>query len=162
MAGNRMLQYIHQRLQQITGSRKLFGGTSILAVGDLFKLNPVFDGWIFENLKDDYRPLALNLWRDNFQVYNLNEIMHQKHSKEFPCILNRIRECKHTKEDIDVLRTRMIIKNEQSLEYPLLQPHIFCKIRMFKVSIYRFLNCQKKKNIQMRHKIISLEMLMKK
>lgn len=139
MAGNRMLQYIHQRLQQITGSRKLFGGTSILAVGDLFKLNPVFDGWIFENLKDDYRPLALNLWRDNFQVYNLNEIMRQKHSKEFPCILNRIRECKHTKEDIDVLRTRMIIKNEQSLEYPLLQPHIFLQnkdVQSFNLQIF--------------------------
>lgn len=39
--------------------------------------------------------------------------------------MNRIRECKHTAEDIDVLRTRMISKNEQSLEYPLLQPHIF-------------------------------------
>lgn len=46
MAGNRMLHFIHQRLQQITGSRKLFGGSSILAVEDLFKLNPVFDGWM--------------------------------------------------------------------------------------------------------------------
>lgn len=41
---NRMLQYIHQRLQQITGSRKHIAGISILAVGDLFQLKPVFDG----------------------------------------------------------------------------------------------------------------------
>lgn len=74
----------------------------------------------------------------------------------------RIRECKRTKEDFDVLRTRMISKNEQSLENPLLQPHIFLQIKMFKISIYRFVNCQKKKIVQMRHKIISLEMLMKK
>lgn len=74
----------------------------------------------------------------------------------------RIRECKRTKEDFDVLRTRMISKNEQSLENPLLQPHIFWQIKMFKVSIYRCVNCQKKKIVQMRHTIISLEMLMKK
>lgn len=78
---NGMLQYIHQRLQQITGSRKHIAGISILAVGDLFQLKPVFDGWIFENLKDDYGPLALNILRDNFQVYNLNEIMRKKINK---------------------------------------------------------------------------------
>lgn len=78
---NGMLQYIHQRLQQITGSRKHIAGISILAVGDLFQLKPVFNGWIFENLKDDYGPLALNIWRDNFQVYNLNEIMRKKINK---------------------------------------------------------------------------------
>lgn len=61
MVGNRMLQYIHQRLQQITGSRKHIVGISILAVGDLFQLKPVFKGWIFEKLKDDYGPLALYL-----------------------------------------------------------------------------------------------------
>lgn len=60
--------------------------------------------------------------------------------------MNRIRECKRTKEDFDVLRTRMISKNEQSLKNPLLQPHIFLQIKMFKVSIYRFVNCQKEEN----------------
>lgn len=73
MVGNRMLQYIHQKLQQITGSKKLFDRISIHAVGDLFQLKPVFHGWILEKLKHDYGPLALYLWRDNFQVYNLNE-----------------------------------------------------------------------------------------
>lgn len=53
--------------------KKLFDGISIHAVGDLFQLKPVFDGWILEKLKHDYGPLALYLWRDNFQVYNLNE-----------------------------------------------------------------------------------------
>lgn len=78
---NGMLQYIHRRLQQITGSRKHIAGISILTAGDLFQLKPVFDGWIFENRKDDYGPLDLNIWRDNFQVYNLNEIMRKKINK---------------------------------------------------------------------------------
>lgn len=66
--------------------------TEFHAVGDLFQLKPVFDGWIFEKLKDDYGPLALYLWRDNFQVNNLIEIMRKKKLKEFTCNLNRIRE----------------------------------------------------------------------
>lgn len=52
--------------------------TEFHAVGDLFQLKPVFEGWIFEKLKADYGPLALYLWRDNFQVNNLNEIMRPK------------------------------------------------------------------------------------
>ncbi|KAJ8017841.1 ATP-dependent DNA helicase PIF1 [Holothuria leucospilota] len=41
MVGHRMFRYIDQRLQQIMGSKKVFGGVSIIAVGDLFQIKPV-------------------------------------------------------------------------------------------------------------------------
>ena len=57
MVGYRMLSFINLRLQQINCTTKLFGGLSIIAVGDLSQLKPVFDGWIFENLCEDCGPL---------------------------------------------------------------------------------------------------------
>lgn len=66
---NGMLQYIHQRLQQITGSRKHIAGISILTVGDLFQLKPVFDGWIFENRKDDYEIMRKKINKNNLHVF---------------------------------------------------------------------------------------------
>ncbi|XP_062597515.1 uncharacterized protein LOC134258932 [Saccostrea cucullata] len=140
MVGNRMLQYIHQRLQQITGTSKLFGGISVLAVGDLYQLKPVFDGWIYENLRDDYGPLATNLWKDNFKMYHLQQIMRQKESKEFAAILNRIRECKHTTEDINILKERKIEKDETKEDYPLLVPHIFLQNKEVKSFNSRIFN----------------------
>ena len=34
------------------GTKEPFGGLSIIIVGDLLQLKPVFDHWIFENSKD--------------------------------------------------------------------------------------------------------------
>jgi hypothetical protein len=112
MVGNKMLHYIHRRLQQITGSERVFGGISILAVGDLFQLKPVFDGWIYENLKEDYGPLVSNLWKDHFKMFCLREIMRQKECKEFANLLNRLREQKHSENDIKILKERQLNSQE--------------------------------------------------
>ena len=42
-----MLNFINLRLQEIKGCARSFGGISILAVGDLFKLKPVCGAWVF-------------------------------------------------------------------------------------------------------------------
>lgn len=47
MVGNKLFNYINLRLQEIFATEKSFGGVSIIAIGDLFQLKPVFDGWIF-------------------------------------------------------------------------------------------------------------------
>jgi hypothetical protein len=127
MVGNKMFSFIHQMLQQIKGSNKLFEGISILAVGDLFQLKPVFDGWVFENLSQEYGPLALNLWRENFKMYELNVIMRQKDSREFAELLNRLRECKQTTADIQFLLQRKIPTDLMHPEYPILTPHIYMR-----------------------------------
>ena len=64
MVGNTMLNVqINRRLKDIKGSSLPFGGVSIVAIGDLFQLQPVMDGYIFKNMDDDeYGVLAPNIW----------------------------------------------------------------------------------------------------
>ena len=66
MVGCGMLNFLDLRLQQIMGTKEPFGGLSIITVGDLLQLKPVFDHWIFENSKDGYTALATNLWQQYF------------------------------------------------------------------------------------------------
>jgi hypothetical protein len=47
MVGSGMFNFLNLRLQQILGTRRPFGGVSLIAVGDLFQLQPA-DFWIFE------------------------------------------------------------------------------------------------------------------
>ena len=48
MVGNAMFSIqINNRLKDIKGSSLPFGGVSIVAIGDLFQLQPVMDGYIF-------------------------------------------------------------------------------------------------------------------
>ena len=47
MVGSGMFNFLNLRLQQITDTNRPFGGLSIIAVGDLYQLQPVFDKWIF-------------------------------------------------------------------------------------------------------------------
>ena len=63
MVGNSMFKKIqlNKRLQEINGVDSDFGGVSIIAIGNLFQLQPVFDGYVFESLKGDYGILATNL-----------------------------------------------------------------------------------------------------
>ena len=43
-----MLNLINERLKQIKGTSALFGGVHLIAIGDLYQLKPVMDGWIFD------------------------------------------------------------------------------------------------------------------
>ena len=74
-------------------------------IGDLFQLEPVMDRYIFKNLDNsEYAIFAPNKWQEHFNIFELEEIMRQRDSKVFAEILNRLREGKHTKEDILKLR----------------------------------------------------------
>ena len=42
MVGSGMFNFLDLRLQKIMGTKKTFGALSIITVGDLFKLKPVF------------------------------------------------------------------------------------------------------------------------
>ena len=41
MVGNITLNFINTRLQQLMGTKEVFGGLSVIAVGDLYQLKPV-------------------------------------------------------------------------------------------------------------------------
>lgn len=77
MVGFNMFNCIHQRLMEVTQKKEIFGGISVIAVGDLFQLKPVMDSYIFMSPKSGYLPLAANLWNENFNMFELHQIMRQ-------------------------------------------------------------------------------------
>ena len=107
MVGKSMFNYINLRLQEIFSNSSIFGGKSIIAIGDLYQLKPVMDGWIFSDSKSVYGPLATNIWQDNFHLYELTVIMRQKDDQHFAQILNRLREGLHTSSDLEHLKQRV-------------------------------------------------------
>ena len=92
MVGNTMFTVqINRRLKDIKGSSLPFGAVSIVAIGDLFQLQPVMDGCMFKNMNnDEYGILAPNVWQELFKMFELKQIMRQRESKEFAELLNRL------------------------------------------------------------------------
>ena len=126
MVGNRMFNYINMRLQEVKGNLRPFGGVSIIAIGDLYQLKPVMDGWIFLDIKAGYGPLGSNLWIDHFLMYELQTIMRQKDDKIFAEFLNRLREGNHTNDDLRMIKERAV--NNKDPRRPLADeslPHLF-------------------------------------
>ena len=125
MVGNTMFNVqINNRLKDIKGSSLPFGGVSIIAIGDLFQLQPVMDNYIFKDMDSlEYGILAPNIWQELFQMFELHEIMRQRESKQFAEMLNRLREGNHTKEDIMKFKERILQANSTS--YPIVAPHLF-------------------------------------
>ena len=56
-----MFNFLNLGLQQIMGTNKPFGALSVIAVGDLFQIRPVFDNWIFDKTNHGYGDLATNV-----------------------------------------------------------------------------------------------------
>ena len=118
---------INNILKDIKGSKEDFHGVSIIAIGDLFQLQPVMDGYIFKNMDNsEYAILAPNLWQKHFKMFELQEIMRQKESKVFAEILNRLREGKHTQGDIMKIKERSIWEDTtDTCNYPIHIPRLF-------------------------------------
>ena len=125
MVGNTMFNVqINNRLKDIKGSSLPFGGVSIIAIGDLFQLQPVMDGYIFKDMNNlEYGILAPNIWQELFKMFELHEIMRQRESKQFAEMLNRLREGNHSKEDITKFKERIL--QSSSTNYPIDSPHLF-------------------------------------
>ena len=60
----------------------------------------------------------MNLWTEHFKVFHLVQIMRQKECVDFAMLLNRLRQCKHTYKDIDILKTRTISTDVMHPDYP--------------------------------------------
>ena len=104
--------------------KEFFGGISVIAVGDFYQLQPFGynASWIFNDLKKDYDAFCINDWKDKFQIHELTEIMRQKDDLPFANLLKRLRVGEHTKEDIELLKTRLITRSDEN--YWLYEPHI--------------------------------------
>ncbi|XP_061173536.1 uncharacterized protein LOC133182702 [Saccostrea echinata] len=125
MVGNSQLNCVHERLKQIKGSKEYFGGINVILIGDLFQLKPVMDGWVFDDLKKNFGPLATNLWRDLFTMHELTEIMRQKDDVHFAELLNRLREGNQTEADIQTLKQRCV--DESQPVYPRDAPRLYTR-----------------------------------
>ena len=90
MVGNTMLRLLHLSLQEIKGNHLPFRGVNIICVGDLYQLARVMQQYIFMDLTIDYGPLATNLWKTHFTMFELIEVMHQKDDQPYAELLNCI------------------------------------------------------------------------
>ena len=112
MVSKELFTYVDLRLQQIKGSRKPFGGVSVLSVGDFYQLSPVGKS----------KPLcvsegnAVDTWNDHFQMITLTQIMRQKDDATFAEMLNRLRVKKKSETLLDsdkqLLATRTFAAKE--------------------------------------------------
>ena len=113
MVGADMLFEVHKRLQQIKGvpSDVMFGGVSVLAVGDLYQLPPVAQPiMLFSTVRDSYAQLykSGSIWQDEFELMELDEIMRQRGDSAFAELLCRVRTASCTSDDIAVLESRVV------------------------------------------------------
>ena len=126
MVGADLLLHIHRRLTEILdpSEEKLFGGLSILAVGDLYQLQPVGQNHVFAVSASDYMArLYGSLWARNFKMMELTECMRQRDDQEFAQLLMRLRTASCTEDDIQLLLSRVVSKSDEN--YPSDALHVF-------------------------------------
>ena len=123
MVGNKTLNFINTRLQQLMGTKEVFGGLSVIAVGDLYQLKPIGDFLISLDLEEGASSLGRNLWKELFSMYELVDIMRQKDDLAFAQLLNRLRLNEMTEEDKQKLQTRVV--DRDTGDYPKDALHLF-------------------------------------
>ncbi|CAC5421936.1 unnamed protein product [Mytilus coruscus] len=125
MLGSEGLVTVHNRLTEIIGKPKsdsLFGGVLVIVLGELYQLPPVGQRQVFALPNSPKMRLYGSLWQ-HFHITMLSKIMRQKDDIEFANLLNRIRIKRHTKDDIEVLKTRQVKTDDP--QYPTDSLHVF-------------------------------------
>ena len=79
--------------------------------------------YIFMDISTEYGPLATNLWKKYFTIFELTEIMCQKDDDKWKQVLSKIRVYDHTSAYIELIMTRKILE-EESLRMVNI-PHLF-------------------------------------
>ena len=72
-----------------------------------------------------YSALASNIGTENFTLFELTEIMRQKDDREFAELLNRLREGKHSEDDVAILEQRLLKVRHHEGNYPMNMTHLF-------------------------------------
>ena len=98
MAGKLTFRNLNEFLRQIKNNNLDFGGTSVLVLGDLFKLLSVKQATIFAN------PSLTDAWF-LFKLHELTEIVCQNGNPQFAALLNRMREDNHSSEHIEFIKS---------------------------------------------------------
>ncbi|XP_071172145.1 uncharacterized protein [Mytilus edulis] len=93
MVNKKLLFFIHERLRQVKKrpDNCLFGGVSIIAVGDFYQLPPVRTKRVDKLYVNDPSNPSNHLWNGLFEIAELDEIMRQREDSLFAELLNRLR-----------------------------------------------------------------------
>ena len=114
MVGNTTLLHIHQRLKDIFGtSSLLFAGIPII----------ICKRFIFDAYKNDIYNLC-HPWKV-FKMIELVQIMRQKDDQSFIELLNRIRTATQTEDDMKIIQSRSISRDDPN--YPSDTLHIWAE-----------------------------------
>ena len=119
MVKSDMLYQLDLRLKEIKQSQSMFGGVSVILVGDLMQLRPVMANWIFDvprNKEFKASHTLLPLW-EQFKAIELKTNHRQGEDKDYGDLLNRVRVGAHTQEDLELLKTRVTDKFPQNALY---------------------------------------------
>ena len=118
MVKSDFLYLLDLRLQELKQNNKPFGGVSILAFGDFCQLRPVKGRFVFEvPINKDFRTTNNfgSRW-DMFQCVELVKNHRQGKDHEYADLLNRARTGDHTKEDMELLKSRVRPPGHPDLE----------------------------------------------
>ena len=114
LLGSDMLYKIHLRLsEEVFQNKELFGGISVVLVGDLLQLPPVNASFIFKAPRNSHYASFHNacpLW-SSFEPMILKHNLRQGEGGDWAISLNRFREGIVTPEDEKVLRSRVVLEN---------------------------------------------------
>ena len=100
MTGLYTFDSLNTQLQKIKDDKRDFGGVSIIAIGDLFQLPPVKMLVIYFMINKRINDPWLK-----FKLHELTEIVRQSGDPEFAELLLRLREGKHTTDDVAKIRS---------------------------------------------------------
>ena len=123
MVGADVFLQVHRRLSEIMGNDKIFGGVSVLAVGDLYQLPPIGQQFVFGAPRDSIAHIQCPLWHEHFRMATLTKIMRQRGDAKFAKLLNRVRTGDQTDDDVKVLLQRQI--SPDTVDYPRTAQHVF-------------------------------------
>jgi hypothetical protein len=108
MVSLKHIYQIHERLKQVFGVEKLFGGIPFTVVGDFHQIRPVFAKFVFQDPDSPFQSLIGNVLWELFQMFELTEIMRQNEDLEFAIALNNIGKLCMTDEDVRLLQSRQL------------------------------------------------------
>lgn len=114
-----LLDAIDYILKTSAGNDEPFGGKQIILCGDLYQLPPVTEEKSGNELLNYFNMVysspyffAANIARKtHLKIFELNEIFRQKEDKEYADLLNKIRSCSVTQQDLDAL---LNVRNTQA------------------------------------------------
>ena len=115
------------KLREIMMVNRPMGGLAVFLFGDLFQIQPVKGGYVFEVPKNREHAVAFqlrNLW-EMFTVVILEENHRQGEDKTYADLLNRVRVGNFTDEDIELLRTRVRSVDDKELKQHSDNLHIY-------------------------------------